>query len=166
MPFKNYLVSCNLFFTNTSTQTHTDTNIHSCPGSVVKLVWLDSPGVSISISMPNILFNYTRSIIMKSTQFTLDSHSDCSFSSIADTYHVSNHQPHDCLLNRLFRRRSKKTSKLCVTGLCEGNSLVTGEFPAQRASNAENVSTWWRHHGLRALDPAFLLSLCSIPGNC
>ena len=35
---------------------------------------------------------------------------------------VSNHQPHDCLLNRLFRRRSKKTSKLCVTGLCVGNS--------------------------------------------
>ena len=24
--------------------------------------------------------------------------------------------------------------------LCEGNSPVTGEFPAQRASNAENVS--------------------------
>ena len=31
---------------------------------------------------------------------------------------VSNHQPHDCLLNRLFRRRSKKTSKLRFTGLC------------------------------------------------
>ena len=31
---------------------------------------------------------------------------------------VSYHQPHDCLLNRLFRRRSKKTSKLHVTGLC------------------------------------------------
>ena len=59
---------------------------------------------------------------------------------------VSNHQPHDCLLNRLFRRRSKKTSKLRVTGLCAGNSPVTGEFPAQRASNAENVSIWWRHH--------------------
>ena len=59
---------------------------------------------------------------------------------------VSNHQPHDCLLNRLFRRRSKKTSKLCVTGLCVGNSPVTGEFPALRASNAENVSIWWRHH--------------------
>ena len=29
---------------------------------------------------------------------------------------------------------------------CEGNSLETGEFPAQRASNAENVSIWWRHH--------------------
>ena len=34
---------------------------------------------------------------------------------------VSNHQPHDCLFNRLFRRRSKKTSKLRVTGLCAGN---------------------------------------------
>ena len=59
---------------------------------------------------------------------------------------VSNHQPHDCLLNRLFRRRSKKTSKLYVTGLCAGNSPGTGELPAQMASNAENVSTWWRHH--------------------
>ena len=38
---------------------------------------------------------------------------------------VSNHQPHAFLLNRLFRRRSKKTSKLRVTGLCEGNSPVT-----------------------------------------
>ena len=35
---------------------------------------------------------------------------------------VWNRQPHDCLLNRLFRRRSKKTSKLRVTGLCAGNS--------------------------------------------
>ena len=60
---------------------------------------------------------------------------------------VSNHQPHDCLLNRLFRCRSKKASKLRVTGLCAGNSPEIGEFPAQMASNAENVSIWWRHHG-------------------
>ena len=60
---------------------------------------------------------------------------------------VSNHQPYDCLLNRLFRRKSKKTSKLRVTGLCAGNSPGTGEFPAQMASYAENVSIWWRHHG-------------------
>ena len=40
----------------------------------------------------------------------------------------------------------KKTSKLRVTGFCVGNSPVTGEFPAQRASNADNVSIWWRHH--------------------
>ena len=51
----------------------------------------------------------------------------------------------DCLLGRLFRRRLKKTSKLRVTGHCAGNSQVTCEFPAQRASNAENVSIWWRH---------------------
>ena len=63
---------------------------------------------------------------------------------------VSNHQPHDCLLNRLFRRRSKKTSKLRVTGLCAGNSPGTGEFPAQMASYAENVSIWWRHHVVTA----------------
>ena len=35
---------------------------------------------------------------------------------------VSNHQPCGCLLKRLFRRRSKKTSKLRVTGPCVGNS--------------------------------------------
>ena len=35
---------------------------------------------------------------------------------------VSNHQPHGCLLNRLFRRRSKNASKLRVTCLCVGNS--------------------------------------------
>ena len=33
---------------------------------------------------------------------------------------VSNHQPHDCLLNRLFRRRSKKTSKFRISGVCRG----------------------------------------------
>ena len=39
-----------------------------------------------------------------------------------DSDSVSNHQPHDCLLNLLFGRISKKTSKLRVTGLCVGNS--------------------------------------------
>ena len=55
---------------------------------------------------------------------------------------VSNHQPRHCLLDRLFRRRSKKTSKLHDTGFCMGNSPMTGEFPAQMASNAENVSIY------------------------
>ena len=59
---------------------------------------------------------------------------------------VSNHQAHNRSLKRLFRRRSKKTSKLRLTGLFAGNSQGTGEFPAQMASNAENVSIWWRHH--------------------
>ena len=59
---------------------------------------------------------------------------------------VSNQRRYDCLLNHLFRHRSNKTLKLRVTGHYAGNSLVTGEFPAQRASNAENISIWWRHH--------------------
>ena len=59
---------------------------------------------------------------------------------------VSNHQPHDCLHNGLLRRTTKKAPKLRITGLCEGNSPVAGEFPAQWASNAECVSIWWRHH--------------------
>ena len=50
-------------------------------------------------------------------------------------------RPHQCLLNPLFGRRSKKTSKLRVTGLCG-----TGDFPAQMAGNAEIVSNRWRHH--------------------
>ena len=62
---------------------------------------------------------------------------------------VSNHQHIGCLPNRLFRRTWKKTSTLGVTGLCEGNPPVTGGFPSQRANNAENVSIWWRHDGLR-----------------
>ena len=63
---------------------------------------------------------------------------------------VSNLQPRDCLLNHVFMRVSKKTSNLRVTCLCAGNSPVTGEFPAQRASNAENLIIWWRHHDMVA----------------
>ena len=59
-------------------------------------------------------------------------------------------------------RKSKKTSKLRVTGLCEGNSPVTGEFPAQRASYAENVSIWWRHHEHESL--LWLIILQAFPG--
>ena len=71
----------------------------------------------------------------------------------------SNHQSHDCLLNRLSRRRSNKTSKLRVTGLCAGNSPGTGEFPAQMASNAQNVFIWWRHHERRMISITFILSV-------
>ena len=49
---------------------------------------------------------------------------------------ASNHQPHGCLPNRLFRRRSKKTSKLRVTGLCVGNS------PGPVTSQHKGPVTW------------------------
>ena len=45
---------------------------------------------------------------------------------------ISNHHPHGCLLT-----------------LC-GEFTGTGEFPAQRASHAENVSIWWRHQILES----------------
>ena len=64
---------------------------------------------------------------------------------------VSNHQGLDCLLTRLLRRRSKKTPKLRVIGLCEGNSPETDGFPSKWASNAENASISWRHHVLLCL---------------
>ena len=50
---------------------------------------------------------------------------------------VSNQRRLDYLLNRLYMRITRKTSKLRVTGLCEGNPPVTGRFPSQRASNVE-----------------------------
>ena len=52
---------------------------------------------------------------------------------------VPNHRRLDCLLNHLFRRSSKKASKLSVIGLCE----CTGD----RWIHTENISIWWRHHG-------------------
>ena len=58
---------------------------------------------------------------------------------------VSNHRRLDCFLNHLIRRWSKKTSKLRVTSLCGRNSSVTDDFPAQMASNAENISIRWCH---------------------
>ena len=59
------------------------------------------------------------------------------------------------IMNRLFKRRSKKTSKLRVTGLCEENSPMTAGFPAQRVDNAEKVSIWWRHYDICWYSPCF-----------
>ena len=47
----------------------------------------------------------------------------------------------------------RKHQKFRVTGLCAGNLPGTGEFPAQMASNAGNVSIWWRHRGLQPIGP-------------
>ena len=74
---------------------------------------------------------------------------------------VSNHRPLDCLFNRLFRGRSKKISKLRVTDLCKRNSQATGEFPARKASNAENVSIWWRHQDMQTYMYSTCHELCT-----
>ena len=66
----------------------------------------------------------------------------------------------------------KKTPKLRVTGLREGNSSVTGELPAQRSSYTENVSTWWRHCVLLQITipyivvlKAFIWITCTLNGG-
>ena len=43
-------------------------------------------------------------------------------------------------------RRSTKTPKPRVTGLCERNPPVTGGFQSERPSKAENVFIWWQYH--------------------
>ena len=53
-----------------------------------------------------------------------------------------------------------KTSELCTTGLCEGYSQVIAEFPAQRASDAENASILWRYHDLKQWWPMLLTHVC------
>ena len=74
---------------------------------------------------------------VQNTKALLQRHNECNG--------LLNHRHLDGLLKCLFR--SKKTSKLHVTGLFGGNPPVTGGFPSQRASNVENVSISWRHHG-------------------
>ena len=67
---------------------------------------------------------------------------------------VSNHQPRHCSLNRLFRCRSKKTSKLRVIGLRAGNSPGTGEFLAQRTwiyiQEIQNDEIWKRRMQIKS----------------
>ena len=87
---------------------------------------------------------------------TVDPHHDWEVTVTEQWHHnehdgVSYHQPHDWLLNRLFRHGSKNTTKLRVTGLCGGiHRWPVNSVPAQRPSNAADVSIWWRHHGVSA----------------
>ena len=59
---------------------------------------------------------------------------------------VSNHQPRGCLLNRLFRRRSKKTSKLRVTGLKNGQ--LRGKYFHLMTSSCIQAPCHWPLWGI------------------
>ena len=50
---------------------------------------------------------------------------------------------HSTVYSDADQRKHQSSASLAI---CVGNSPGTGEFPAQMASNAENVSIWWRHH--------------------
>ena len=57
----------------------------------------------------------------------------------------------------------KYPSSVSLHGLCAWNSPVTGEFPAQRASNAEFFSIWWRHHEKLSHFPCTSLTAGKLP---
>ena len=44
--------------------------------------------------------------------------------------------------------RQQRNIKGVLLPFCEGNPPVSGGFPAQKDSNADYVSVWWRHDGL------------------
>ena len=86
---------------------------------------------------------------------------------------VSNHQPHGCLLNRLFGRRSKKASKLRATGLCAGKSpgpvnsphkgpVTRKMFPFDDVIMPKPRCTWRTDRGLEYYIPVFLCWLVKI----
>ena len=56
------------------------------------------------------------------------------------------------------QRKHQSSATLAFVGEFTG----TGEFPAQRASNAENVSIWWRHHEFRRLSREITISLHNV----
>ena len=72
---------------------------------------------------------------------------------------VSNHQPPDCLLNRLFRQQNHQSS----VSLAFGRGI---QFPAQMASNTESVSIWWRHHQKRNLSFFFICAFTGYQWVC
>ena len=55
---------------------------------------------------------------------------------------VPNHQPPDCLLNRLFQAQIKENIKAPRHRLLWGEFTGDQWIPAQRASNAENDPIW------------------------
>ena len=65
---------------------------------------------------------------------------------------VSNHLFVTCLVNSFFGITTKKCSKLCILGFCEGNPLEIGTFPWLRARYTEDMPMSWCHFAADALN--------------
>ena len=110
--------------------------------------WLSCDGIESNKPLPKTILAILQSIYLWNilnpccvlTQFTPLQWHHNKHKGISDHWHLH------CLSTVWSCTDQRKLQKLHVTGLCVGNSLVTGEFPAQKASNLENVSIWWRHH--------------------
>ena len=102
--------------------------LSSHTNSLMSLVWIDLNRVS---THKRNCYTHYPAVIMSAVAFQITS-----LSTVCSTVCSGADQ------------RKKDNIKARVTGLCAGNSPVTGEFPAQRDSSAENVSIWWRHHDI------------------
>ena len=77
---------------------------------------------------------------------------------------VSNHQLHDCVLNRSFKAQIIKALSHWPLG---GEFTSDRWIPLKRVSYVENISIWWRHHGChsrpqsRAIPTRFLSKVIS-----
>ena len=78
---------------------------------------------------------------------------------------VSDHRSFERLFNNLFGLTSKKYQRSALLPLCEGKPPMTGEFPSQRASNAESVSISWHHHGPRFSVPSTAMSSSTLSAD-
>ena len=67
---------------------------------------------------------------------------------------VSNQQPHDCLLNRSFRRRSLKQQSSASLAFVRG---IHGWPVNSPHKGPEHVSIWWRHHVMIKYKHDFML---------
>ena len=101
-------------------------------------------GMTIEVENDALIFEIWRSELMVAQNTTVKVSGEWETLQWRHNGHdsVSNHQPHDCLLNRYSgtdQRKHQSSASLAFEFFSPG-------FPAQRASNAENVSIWWRHH--------------------
>ena len=80
------------------------------------------------------------------------------FAQIVQMRVISLHSRHNGH-NGADQRKHQSSASLAI---CAGNSPVTGEFPAQMSSNAENISIWWRHHVVLAYKLIASISLFAV----
>ena len=99
--------------------------------------WLTRHVAQVAINRTTIRVPY---IHVKSLQIILFQWRQNEHKSVSNKKHI------DCLLSRLFRRTSKKASKLRATNLCEWNPPMTGRLLSWRASDVENASNWWCYY--------------------
>ena len=117
-----YLVSLWLPFYNAQSQKIPRVNLN------IVLLWhfitliklQQSSYVTLSRPLPSLIFVVRHNNIVVSCTLQWP-HNECDG--------VSNHRRLDCLLDRLFRCKSKKTSKLRATGFCQGNSRWPANSP-------------------------------------